>query len=56
MPACVYVAAAHGRELPELVHEAARSEVDPDKRILVMLGARGKNRGAAIGSPAVRVS
>jgi integrase len=38
----VHVAGAHAREWPEPVHEAARSEVDPDRRILAMLGARGK--------------
>ena len=30
------------RELPEPVHDAARSETDPDRRIVAMLGARGK--------------
>ncbi|HTR54297.1 MAG TPA: site-specific integrase [Kofleriaceae bacterium] len=38
----VHVAEAHAREWPEPVHEAAQSEIDPDKRILAMLGARGK--------------
>ena len=38
----VHVAEAHGREWPAALHEAAASEVDPDKRILAMLGARGK--------------
>lgn len=36
----VHVAEAHAREWPEPVHEAARREMDPDKRIIAMLGAR----------------
>jgi len=38
----VHVAEAHPRELPEHVRDAASSETDPDRRILSMLGARGK--------------
>ncbi len=38
----VHVAEAHPRELPEHVQEAAFSVTDPDRRILAMLGARGK--------------
>ena len=38
----VHVAEAHAREWPELLHEAALSEIDPDRRIVAMLGARGK--------------
>lgn len=38
----VHVAEAHARELPEPVREAASGIVDPDARILAMLGARGK--------------
>ena len=38
----VHVAEAHPRELPEHVQQAACSETDPDRRILSMLGARGK--------------
>lgn len=38
----VHVAEAHSREWPEAVHEAARSEIEPDRRIIAMLGARGK--------------
>ncbi len=38
----VHVAEAHARELPEAVREAAAGEADPDKRIIAMLGARGK--------------
>lgn len=39
----VHVAEAHARELPEPVHEAAQTEVDPDRRIVAMLGARGSS-------------
>ena len=38
----VHVAESHAREWPEPVHEAATSQIDPDKRIVAMLGARGK--------------
>jgi hypothetical protein len=37
----VHVAENHRREIPEPVLEAAKSETDPDRRILVMLAARG---------------
>ncbi len=37
----VHVAAAHHRELPEIVREKARGIDDPDQRVLAMLGARG---------------
>lgn len=37
----VHVAEAHPRELPEHVQHAC-TETDPDRRILSMLGARGK--------------
>lgn len=47
----VHVAEAHAREWPEPVHEAARNEIDPDKRILSMLlGARASVTVAARGS------
>jgi integrase len=36
----VHVAEAHAREWPESVHVAAHIEIDPDKRIISMLGAR----------------
>jgi hypothetical protein len=39
----VHVAEAHARELPEPIREAGQSEIDPDRRIVTMLGARGKN-------------
>jgi len=36
----VRVAEAHARELPETVREAGLGSVDPDARIIAMLGAR----------------
>jgi hypothetical protein len=39
----VHVAENHRRELPQAVIEASLGEVDPDRRVLKMLGARGKN-------------
>jgi hypothetical protein len=42
----VHVAESHAREWPESVQEAARRELDPDKRILAMLGARGSHVAA----------
>ncbi|MEJ7597334.1 MAG: tyrosine-type recombinase/integrase [Kofleriaceae bacterium] len=44
----VHVAESHAREWPDVVHETARTEIDPDKRIVAMLGARGK----AVAKPA----
>jgi hypothetical protein len=44
----VHIADAHAREWPEHVHEAARSEVDPDKRIVAMLAARSIGRGSRV--------
>ena len=38
----VHVAEAHAREWPGEIHEAARREIDPDKRVIVMLGARSR--------------
>ena len=35
----------HRREIPECVLEAGLGEPDPDRRILKMLAARGKNLG-----------
>ena len=37
----VHVAEAHARELPEPVRDAGLGELDADRRILKMLGARG---------------
>ncbi len=39
----VHVAENHRREIPEPCSAAAVSEVDPDRRVLAMLSARGKN-------------
>jgi len=39
----VHVAENHRREIPECVLEAGLGEPDPDRRILKMLAARGKN-------------
>jgi hypothetical protein len=39
----VHVASAHKRPLPERVILAAGSEIDPDRRVLFMLGGRGKS-------------
>ncbi len=38
----VHVAEAHMRELPEVVRAAGAAESDPDRRVIAMLGARGK--------------
>jgi hypothetical protein len=38
----VHVAESHAREWPAPVHEASKTEIDPDKRIVAMLGVRGK--------------
>jgi len=40
----VHVAESHRRELPPEVLEAAAGEVDPDRRILKLLGGRAKLR------------
>ena len=37
----VHVANAHGRPIPKHVLDAVGSEIDPERRILKMLGARG---------------
>ena len=39
----VHVAENHRRDVPGVVQEAGLGEADPDRRILKMLGARGKN-------------
>jgi len=39
----VHVAENHRREIPEASAAAALSETDPDRRVLAMLSARGKN-------------
>jgi len=38
----VHVAEAHRRDIPDHVMEAAEAITDPDRRIVAMLGARGK--------------
>jgi integrase len=48
----VHVAEAHAREWPEPVHEAAQTEVDSDRRIVAMLGARGELRGKTVAKTA----
>ena len=47
----VHVAEAHAREWPESVQVAARSEIDPDKRIIAMLAARSR-RGSHVAAAA----
>jgi len=37
----VHVAENHRREIPEAIVEVASGELDPDRRILKMLAARG---------------
>jgi integrase len=39
----VHVAENHRREIPACVLEAGQAETDPDRRVLGMLGARGKS-------------
>ncbi len=39
----VHVAKDHGREIPPEIRTAAEGENDPDRRIVLMLGARGTN-------------
>lgn len=46
----VHVAEAHAREWPEPVQEAACREIDPDKRIVAMLGARAAATNEVRGS------
>src|SRR5690242_18318390 len=47
----VHVANAHRRTIPEQVIHAAGSEIDPDRRILLMLAAR---RGTQVAPAASR--
>ena len=47
----VHVAEAHARELPDPVREAGLGEMDADRRILKMLGARGSHAAAAVIAP-----
>lgn len=41
----VHVAENHRRDIPESIVAAGCNEVDPDRRILKMLGARGSGFG-----------
>jgi integrase len=38
----IHVAEAHARDLPDLVRQAGQAELDPDRRVMRMLGARGE--------------
>ena len=44
----VHVAENHRREIPEPILEAAKTEADPDRRILKMLAARGSHAAAEL--------
>ena len=46
----VHVAENHRREIPEAILRAAHGELDPDRRILKMLAARGSHVAAESGS------
>ena len=46
----VHVAENHRRELPEAFVAMAKDELDPDRRILKMLGSRGSHVAAEPGS------
>jgi hypothetical protein len=43
----VHVASAHHRDLPECIQVAAHGIGDPDRRVLAMLGSRGRYVAAA---------
>jgi len=47
----VHVAESHAREWPDAVKAATSRELDPDKRILAMLGARGSHVAAQTTGP-----
>jgi integrase len=47
----VHVAEHHRREIPEGIAAAGRNELDPDRRILKMLGARGSHVAADSSTP-----
>jgi hypothetical protein len=49
----VHVAENHRREIPACVLGAGQAETDPDRRVLGMLGARGKTVAKAIDEPAL---
>ena len=46
----VHVAENHRREIPASILAAAHGEVDPDRRVLQMLAARGSHVAAEPGS------
>ena len=46
----VHVAENHRREIPESIVAAGQGELDPDRRILKMLSARGSYAAANVGS------
>jgi hypothetical protein len=52
----VHVAENHRCELPHAVIEASLGEPDPDRRVLKMLGARGKTEAGRGESLAILVS
>ena len=52
----VHVAENHRREIPVCVLEAGQTETDPDRRVLGMLGARGKNLAKAPGPETKRAA
>lgn len=45
----VHVAEAHLRELTPEIQEAGQGIVNPDQRVIAMLGARGKNVANVLG-------
>jgi hypothetical protein len=45
----VHLAENHRRDIPEAILAAGRTEIDPDTRILKMLGARGSQAAASSG-------
>jgi integrase len=52
----VHVAENHRREIPACVMEAGQAETDPDRRVLGMLGARGKSAAKALGQETKRAA
>ncbi len=54
----VHVAEAHRRDIPDHILEVARGIEDPDRRILAMLGARGKTvaKAAVVANEVVKES
>ena len=52
----VHVAESHARKWPEHVHAAAATQIDPDKRIIAMLGVRGSIRSTGVAKTAAPFS